>query len=281
VQLNKWNTINEDPYLDPGEENIIWADVADLNLNVNEDLVIAISAISSTQPITAATDIGLIQTINDTQDIRIIENIDSYTTSYIMANESGVLLVKNVGNSAVKLTNIYLNTTTSIDINNDVQFLSGDEDLGIQECALISFNILDLNINKSNYVIVNITTNTSAQYLKVFQALENPPTDPQYYNININTSTAQYISDIVINVKNYGKTVVTMDSVYINGTYIPLQSFSLGSGQTYNIGVGSSISLTISSVILQTFIPFAQNNKLKILARTAQGAEHEYIITVI
>jgi hypothetical protein len=243
--------------------------------------VLAISSTSSTQPIKAATDIGLIHTINNTNDIRIIETIDSQTTSYIMANESGVLLIKNIGNSHVKLTNIYLNTTTNINVNN-VNFLFGDADLGIQDCARFSFNFPTFNINKSNTVIVNITTNTSAQYLKVFQALENPPTDPQFYHISINTSTAQYLGNLVINIKNNGKTIVTLDSIYINNTYIPLSTFQLGSGQTFNIAIGITISLTASLSTIGTYLgkTISQFNKLKILARTKQGAEHDYTITV-
>ncbi|GAI72791.1 unnamed protein product, partial [marine sediment metagenome] len=121
-------------------------------------------------------------TIIDKPDIQIIDNVESQTTSYIAANETGKILIKNTGDESITLDKLYLNTTTMLSFDSDVNFEYGDKSLDIQECALVSFNITGLMLNASNIVNVNITTNTTAQVSMDFSA----SVDSSFYDININ-----------------------------------------------------------------------------------------------
>ena len=280
IGIDKWNTLDKSLILQPGQENTIIVDASDLDLEVNEEIAISVTAIGPNLSIIAVSDIGLINVLNNTADLRTINEINNNATSYILANETGALLIKNTGNEPLELGDITLNITTTISIDNDARFLYGDKILDVQECALISFDIPNLRINKSDNVIVNITTNTTAEFVKVFKALENLPQNPNYYILDISGSTAVGGGDLIINVINNGKTTVTVDSVYVNNTYVPLNNFTLGSGQNYNIGIGSSIDLTTSLSSLNIGVPIIAGHRLKVLVRTKQGAEDEYLILV-
>ena len=78
---------------------------------------------------------------------------------------------------------------------------------------------------------------------------------------------------IVIN--NHGKTTVTIDSVYINNTYIPLDEFV--QFPNFDIGISESLELTINLTDLEIILSFSvsDNDKLKIVVRSNKGAEDE------
>jgi len=150
-----------------------------------------------------------------------------------------------------------------------VDFLYGDADLDIQESALISFDFNDmgLNVNKSNDVLINVTTNSTVEQIKVFSVLENSPNNPNFYNIKINESNT-YVSgsDLKIQVDNFGRTTVTLDSVYINDTYIPLNLFY---ESIFDIGINSYLELTIDLGLISV----TDDLPYKILVRSKEGAE--------
>jgi len=132
-----------------------------------------------------------------------------------------------------------------------------------------------LNLNKSNNIIVNITTANSTSYVKIFEVLENLPQNPHYYDIEIdevNTEVVVADNDLKITINNFGKTPVTVDSVNINDTSVPLNDFDQ---IDFNIQPGATLELTIDLTVLNTRLPFtvSQGSKLKILVRTKQGAE--------
>ncbi len=176
---------------------------------------------------------------------------------------------------------MYLNTTTELSFASDVNFEFGDISLDIQECALVSFNITGLQLNSSNILNVNITTNTTAQVSMDFSA----SVDSQFYDINIDdvgtTASATPITgNVLITVENNGIFNVTVDSININGTYIPLVNFT---ESIYEIGTGSSIQFTISTddlEIIMGSIDIEINNILIIIVRTKEGAEDLHEETV-
>jgi hypothetical protein len=72
---------------------------------------------------------------------------------------------------------------------------------------------------------------------------------------------------------------VTVDAIYVNGTYIPLSNFS---PTNYLIGAGKSITLTMSTVNLESIIGNVNiNDKIVILVRTLEGAEDTQTETVL
>ena len=100
------------------------------------------------------------------------------------------------------------------------------------------------------------------------------------YNIEIDeTSAASNSGNVVIVINNIGSLNVTVDSVYINGTIIPLVNFT---ETTYDIGSGNSIQLTISMSDLEAIIGLIvnQGDILEILVRTIEGAEDTHEETV-
>jgi hypothetical protein len=132
-------------------------------------------------------------------------------------------------------------------------------------------------INASNIVNVNITTNTTAQVSMNFSA----SVDSSLYDININDAgtTASDLQNVIISIENNGLFNVIVHSVYINDTFIPLNSFTEG---IYEIGVGNSIQLTISMGDLEDIIgPVNIGEILKILVRTKEGAEDVHEETVV
>jgi len=266
--------------LNPGEETSIKVIASDYltDLNVNDELGIIVTA--NFDGSTKASDIGYVHTIIDKPDIQIIDNVESHVASYIAANETGKILIKNTGDESITLDKLYLNTTTMLSFDSDVNFEYGDISLDVQECALVSFNIAGLMLNESNIVDVNITTNTTAQVSMDFSA----SVDSYFYDININdagttASDTGPQAKVVITIENNGLFSVTVHSVYINDMIIPLNSFT---ESIYEIGVGSSIQLTISMNDLESIIgPVNIGEILKILVRTKEGAEdiHEETVT--
>ena len=264
--------------LDPGQEKSVSVVVPDELgvIQVNDELGIIVT--TNFDGSTKASDIGFVHTIIDKPDIQIIDNVENQTISYIAANETGKILIKNTGDESITLDKLYLNTTTMLSFDSDVNFEYGDISLDVQECALVSFNITGLMLNASNIVNVNITTDTTAQFSMDFSA----SVDSQFYDINIDDigTTASVTGNILITIENNGIFNVTVDSININGTYIPLVNFS---ESIYEIGAGSSIQFTISMEDLESILGVSDivvNDILIIIVRTKEGAEDTHEETV-
>ncbi len=277
VNLNDFYTQSGILNLKSNEEDVIIIDATDyVSGEINEEILICITGSFGT---TVASDIGYIHTIRDQEDIQIIESIDGTAVSYINANETGTILIKNTGDTPVTLENVILNSTITLNCSNlnEIEFLYGDTSLDIQECALISFNIPTLQINKSDDVVVKITTTSTAEYETIFSAI----VDNEFFNITINPDVTRIdLSDdeVTIKIINNGKLNVTVDSIYINETYIPLNIyFSFENGPSYEIAsLGGSITITMSVSDLETFPgidPLNVDDNLIILVRTVEGAE--------
>lgn len=277
-----WTSVDFDPIdnLFPGTEASLRVVVPDdLGVfQVNDELGIIVTA--SFDGSTKASDIGFVHTIIDKPDIQIIDNVENQTISYIAANETGKILIKNTGDESIKLDKLYLNITTMLSFDSDVNFEYGDIYLDVQECALVSFNIAGLMLNESNIVNVNITTNTTAQVSMNFSA----SVDSQFYDVNIDDiGTTASVTDprnVIIKIENNGIFNITVDSININGTYIPLVNFT---ESIYEIGAGNSIQFTISTDDLEIImggIDIGLNDILVIIVRTKEGAEDIHEETV-
>ena len=256
-----------------GEKTISFMAPDGYDIDVNDEIGILVSYLFDGT--TKTSDVGFVQSLNSSADIQIIEDVLGTQASYIAANETGRLLIKNTGISPIKLENLYINETTVISIENDTNFIYGDIDLDFQECALISFNITNLEINASNTLNLKVTTNTTA----VAYASLSSYVDSTRYNIQIDEDTsASNSGNLVIKINNLGLLNVTVNSVYINGTYIPLSSFT---ETIYEIGAVDSIELTISMIDLEAIIgTIDQGDILVIIVRTVEGAEDVHEETV-
>lgn len=247
------------------------------DLDVNDEIGIIVSALFDGP--TKTSDIGFVQSLNSSADVQIIENVLGTQASYIAANETGQLLIKNTGISPIKLESLYINETTVLSIENDSNFIYGDIDLGFQECALISFNIANLEINASNTLNLKVTTNTTA----VAYASLSSYVDSTRYNIEID-DTATYadesLNELVIKIVNNGFLNITVDSIYINNTYIPLADFGFIDGTSFEIqhsGGFITISILLSDLGLGSIVA---GNILEIIVRTEEGAEDTHTETV-
>jgi hypothetical protein len=283
THADSWNAVYSDFILNPRLENtIIMRTTSPHIFDVNDEIFVSITA--SFDGTTIASDVGFVHTVRNQPDVQMIKNIDNLTTSLVAANETGRLLIKNTGNVPVSLDKIYVNDTSKISFNNAV-FIYGDAKLGLQECAIVSFNIPNLKINESNTVKINITTNTSAQANMNFIAQVNK----LYYNITINdagtTAILPLTNDMTIKIISGGRLDATLDSIYINNTFIPLANFHFNVGTSYLIGnLGESITIAIKLEKIRDALGVININtgdKLKILARTREGAESTHIETVI
>jgi hypothetical protein len=169
-----------------------------------------------------------------------------------------------------------------LSFDSDVNFEYGDISLDVQECALVSFNIAGLMLNESNIVNVNITTDTTAQVSVDFSA----SVDSYFYDINIDdigttASATGPQANVVIKIENNGIFTVTVDSININGIYIPLVNFT---ESVYEIGAGNSIQFTISTSDLELImggIDIKIDDILIIIVRTKEGAEDIHEETVV
>ena len=280
TNADSWNTVYSDFILTPGQDNtIIMRTASPYIFDVNDEIFVSITA--SFDGTTIASDVGFVHTIRDKPDIQIIENIDSFTSSLIAANETGRLLIKNTGNVPVSLNKIYVNNTTEISFNN-VAFIYGDAKLGVQECAIVAFNIPNLKINASNIVKVNVTTNTTAQAVLNF----NAQVDNVYYNITIDATAKISPSNLLtIKIISGGLLDTNLDAIYINNTFIPLVNFTRIVGSSYTIGnLGEFITFTINLEKIEDLLGAGSvddGDKLRILARTREGAESTHIETVM
>ena len=262
--------------IDKNEEKVIIVDIEDITKvkgvagYVNEEILVCVTGFFDD---TVSSDIGYVHTIREEPDIQIIETVEDNTVSYIYANETGRLVIKNTGNELVTLASIYVNGT-SVD---NIEYLYGDSSLDIQECALISFDIPTLKINKSDDIVVNITTISNTWYETTLSAI----VDNEFYNITIDAEITRIgLSDNEVKIKivNNGLLNLTLDSIYINETYIDIDIyFSFEDGTSYEISnLGGSITIIMSVDDLKILIgvdPLYVDDKLIIFARTVEGAE--------
>ena len=272
--IGSWITTSFTPFnILPGQEKYVTVKISDyLDPDVNDEIGVKITA--DFDGSTKASDIAYMHTINDGPDIQILENVKGIKTSIISANETGQILVKNTGDQPIELSEIILNGTSVLSIDNDTIFKFGDKVLGIQDCALISFNISDFNLNATNTLSVEVITNTTATDMIDLTATVNS----ELYNIEINNpgTVARDLSNVNIEIKNIGSLNVTLDAVYINGTLISFPEI----GDV--IASDGSLVLTISMANLESKIGIVNvGNKLEILVRTKEGAEDTHLETVI
>ena len=281
VNFHDYYVKSGDYNLEKGEDETIVIDATDtlaendITLGVNDELLICVTG--SFIGDTVASDIGYIHTVKNEADLKIIETVEGNTTSFIYANETGSLLIKNTGNEEVTIESIYVNNTLA----ENVVYLYGNDSLDTQECAMVSFDIPNLMINKSNEVNVKVETN--------FPSVEAVETlygyvDSKYYNITISDSgtTAFDNGNLTILINNEGLLDVNIESVYINssinGSYFSLNSFFETS---FNITAGTSFQLTLSRTILEDILgSLSPDDKLEILVRTEEGAEYTHVETV-
>ncbi|MFX1274925.1 MAG: STT3 domain-containing protein [Promethearchaeota archaeon] len=292
VNPGDFNFLSGTTVLGKGDEDILNISLDELNpayydIRVNDELGIKITAEGSVSNDTCS-NVFYVHTLNESSDIQIIETINSIdtevdgrTVSYVMANETGTLLIKNTGDQPISLD--YLNVATvsnnvNLDFQNttEVLFISGNDTLGIQECAFVSLNLTALEINITDDIYVDIyTSEPSANiYNYNFKAVDNPPVGPTYYNISIDETNTQRVSgNVEIAVDNLGLLNITINSVFINDTYIPLINFT---NTNFEIGAGLSFTLIIEEAILSNFIG-GSGDYIDILVRTKEGAEDESI----
>ena len=277
---SSWTSVPFDAFnLNSTDERSLTITASDYltGIEVNDEIGIRVTALFDGN--TEASDIGFVHTIANKPDIEIIDFVNNHTASFIAANETGKILIKNTGDEAITLDKLYLNSSTSLSFTNDVIFEYGDINLDLQECALVSFNTTGFKLNASNTVNVNITTTTSAQYSMNFSVF----VDSDLYEINIDdtgTATTAIIDGYVtIKIDNIGLFNLTVDSVYINNTLISLSNFD---EDIFEIGSGDSIEFTITMDDLVAIIgSVSSGDILSILVRTKEGAEdiHDEIVT--
>jgi dolichyl-diphosphooligosaccharide--protein glycosyltransferase len=267
--------------LESNEEDVIVIDIDtndpandrfDLTGEANENILVCITGAFG-ELATVASDIGYIQTIKDEPNIKILPNVQGVSSSIIYANETGQLLIKNTGNQPVILSDIYVNNT----LVNNTEYIYGDPSLDIQECAIVTFDIPGLMINKSDECNVRVTTTSLAETNETLTAF----VDPKYYNININDggTSASDSGSVTILIENLGAFNVTVDSVYVNNTYFSANAFTSDNG--YEIASGSTIELTINMATIESKLGIINvNDILEFLVRTIEGAEDVHQETV-
>ncbi|MFX0164679.1 MAG: STT3 domain-containing protein [Candidatus Hodarchaeota archaeon] len=256
------------------------------NFEINDEILVCVTgSFGITGSVTS--DIGYIHTVKDDPDIQIIENIDDIMTSFIYANETGKLVIKNTGDEPVTIDDIYVNSTLATNIT----YLSGKPSLDIQECAIVSFDIPDLMLNKSTEIIVNITTTSTATTSETFNAY----VDPAYYSLVIDDDATEVDNNanMTLLFTNTGKANVTIESLYVNDTYVPLSNIYAYFNNTwvpltssnilaFEIGIGDTMELTIRVNDLEVITGLTINvdDEVIITIRTEEGPEiiHEEIV---
>jgi dolichyl-diphosphooligosaccharide--protein glycosyltransferase len=240
--------------------------------DINEEILVCITG-GFGELGTVASDIGYIHTINDEPDIKIIKEVQGIKSSIIYANETGKLLIKNTGTEQVTLNNIYVNNT----LVSNVEYIYGDSSLEIQECTIITFDILGLKINKSDECNIRITTSSLVEANETLNAF----VDSSYYNIEIDDGgTSAFDSGTVtILIQNNRNINVSVDSIYFNNTYFSANAFTSDDG--YEIATGGTLELTIDMAIIESKLGIVNvNDILEILVRTFEGAQDIHEETV-
>ncbi|MFW9821711.1 MAG: STT3 domain-containing protein [Candidatus Thorarchaeota archaeon] len=272
--------------LDQDEEDFIIVDATSYaDFDVNDEILVCVTGSFGT---TVTSDVFYVHTINEGEDIQIIDSIDGTQTSFIYANETGKLLIKNTGDEIITLDEIYVNST----LVSNISYIYGAASLDLQEVAIVSFDIPGLKINSSNDMIVNVTTTTTAKTSKTLEAY----VDPVFYDLRIDDlgTSAFDIANLTLLFTNFGQQNVTLESVYINDTYIPLHNIYANFESTwvpltginmdaFEIGIGNSMELTISIGDLESILGFPINvdDELVILIRVEEGAEIHHVEIVI
>ncbi|MFX1571079.1 MAG: STT3 domain-containing protein [Promethearchaeota archaeon] len=271
VDFNDFETKSGSLSLETFEEDTIFIDATNyVSGDVNEEILVCITGIHGT---TVSSDIGYIHTIKDEPDLQVITNVEGYTSSYIYANETGKLLIKNTGNEIINIENIYVNNT----LVSNITYSYGDSSLDIQECAIATFDIPSLKINETNECFIRITTNTTAEINTTLNAF----VDSVYYEIEIDDGGTTAINPgiLTILINNNGLLNVTVDSVYINNTFISLDAFN---EQFFEIASSDSLELTINIAVIGTKIgTINDGDDLVILVRTIEGAEDTHTEIII
>ena len=285
VEYEDFYTQSGSLLLDKNDEDFIIIDATDYgDFKINDEVLVCVTGSFGT---TVTSDIGYIHTIKDEPDIQIIKSIDGIMTSFIYANETGKLVIKNTGDTSVTIDEIYVNSTLATNIT----YIYGNPSLDVQECVIVSFDIPDLMINKSNELIVNVTTTFTAKTSETLYAYVNQ----SYYNILINNADT-YVDEnanTTLVFSNIGRFNVTLESVYINDTYVALSNLFTFFNNTwvrltgtnieaFNIKAGDTMELTINTndLAVATGLTFNHNDEVVILIRTEEGAEilHEEIV---
>jgi dolichyl-diphosphooligosaccharide--protein glycosyltransferase len=285
VEYEDFYTQSGSLLLDKNDEDFIIIDATDYgDFEINDEILVCVTGSFGT---TITSDIGYIHTVKDEQDIQIIESIDGTMTSFIYANETGKLVIKNTGDTSVTINEISVNSS----IATNITYIYGNPSLDVQECAIVSFDIPDLMINKSNELIVNVTTTSTAKTSEILYAYVNQ----SYYNIAIDGDST-YVDEnanTTLVFTNIGRFNVTLESVYINETYVALSNLFTYFNNTwvrltgtnteaFNIYAGDTMELTINTndLALVTGLTFNPNDEVVILIRTEEGAEilHQEIV---
>jgi dolichyl-diphosphooligosaccharide--protein glycosyltransferase len=273
-----WDTINSDILMSPEEENIIKITTTTPDLyDINDNIWIMVSGDDDGTRVTS--DVGYIQTIAFEPHIDIIEDIEDSQISYIAANETGRLLIKNTGNQQVSLNSIYLNNTLIANFSNtnQVNYIYGDSILGIQDLAYVTFNISGFKLNQSDITDIKVTTYSALETQTRFSAV----VQSQLFNISIDEthSSAQNDADLTLRVNNFGIKNITIDSVYINETYISIENFT---AESFEIPAGEFMEFILTD--FEVYIPSLSINSgdlIEILIRSKEGAEDFIIEQVI
>ena len=272
VQYKDYYTKSGSINLERNEEDIIVVNATDyISGEINEEILVCVTGSFGNTGTIVASNIGYIHTISEKPDIQIIEDIDGINTSFVFTDEKAELLIKNTGNESITIDNVYINNT----LISNIEYTYGNPSLNIQECAILSFDIPDLKINKSDEVFINITTTSTAQVTSTLKGF----VDSANYNITIDEggTSAVFAGNLTILITNEGSQNITVDSVYINNTFISLNGFY---PQTFNISVGNSLELTINmTIIISKISGLNVDDILEILVRTEEGAEFIHIIT--
>ena len=287
VDFSDFYTESGSLILDPNEEDFIIVDATGYtDFDVNDEILVSVTGSFGT---TVTSDVFYIHTVKDEADIQIIESIGVNTTSYIYANETGKLLIKNTGDEVITIDEIYINSTLA----SNLTYLYGNPSLDLQECAIVSFDISGLKINQSNDMIVNVTTTSTAETIKILEAY----VDSVYYDLRIDdVGTVVYdTANMTLLFTNYGQQNVTLESVYLHNTYIPLPNLyasvegtwvplTSNNFEAFNIGIGESMKLTIDVNDLESILGFviSENDEVVIVIRVEEGAEitHQEIVTL-
>ena len=274
-----WDPIDYKYYLNPNEENTIKVFTTEADLfETNEEIIISVTGIGYTGR-TACSDIGFIFNAKSTPDLKILANIDVYNTSLVFANETGYLTVKNTGNQTLNIDKITVNNTDAINI----EYFHGGPMLGVQEAALIKFDINEslLAVNDTNGVVVNISTLEGVHVTESFGAIPHPLNHA--LTINEGASSAVDGGNLIIRVENPGKENVTIYSLIINDTwYFPLEEVDLGADQFFELGAVNGFAvLTIGWVELEAYtMDWNDSHDIKVIVRTKEGAEDEIVLDI-
>ncbi|MFX1399201.1 MAG: STT3 domain-containing protein [Promethearchaeota archaeon] len=281
VHLQDFNGLSGDRELLIGEEDTFVININEskyFDINVNDELGIKIIGSGSGGNRTCSA-VTYMHTISDDESIQIIDNvesslarIDSVAASYLMANESARVLVKNTGDTDIEIdvSNIVVNGS----LVEGVEFVYGDENLTLQECAVLQFNVNGtfLDLSKTSYIEIEIGTTTMASDNTVL---------PVNYNIEIDeaASNATVGGNLNVVVNNLGLENVTINALYVNGTNIALSNFTVNF-EIEQLTGNVTLTMDLNDLANALDVSIIVGTKLEILVRTEENAEDYYIITV-